>query len=150
MNDSQARSEPSYSDLRILFFCWKLRQHLSCEGSIWSFPSEPLFTVGFAKIKQLVQRGWIARRNRYESELHDDYSITLAGVQVIRDRELDYYRQMENTVDNQIGWTNSTSQTTLSESSKPSVPLPDSQGIWLLRRDAYNLMTEHRAEESQE
>jgi len=106
--------------------------------------------VGFAKIKQLVQRGWIARRNRYESELHDDYSITLAGVQVIRDRELDYYRQMENTVDNQIGWTNSTSQTTLSESSKPSVPLPDSQGIWLLRRDAYNLMTEHRAEESQE
>jgi hypothetical protein len=133
--------EPSFAELRALFYCWKLREPLSCEGYTWSFRKQPTFGILRPVIDSMVEQGWIRRINRYDNEAHDSYRITYEGMAVIRDREMEYYEQVERRVDEKIGWDKQHWQRDAIKVAVPvEVALPNQAGVWRRQTLRYGLV----------
>jgi len=134
-------AEVSFSGLRVLYHCWKLRDQLSCEGTTWSFRKRPSFAVGRPVIDELANGGLVRRVNRYDDAAHDSFRITNKGMTVIRDREPEYQSLLEEKFDESIRWTEpivpGVVETSLVTADPERVELPNGNGLWLRKRVIY-------------
>ncbi len=89
----------SYNELRALHFLWRLREPFRCEGEVWSFYREPTLAINRDTLKLWIRRGWIQRCYKYENPDHDEYSITLDGIQAAQGYESDFFKKIERKID---------------------------------------------------
>jgi hypothetical protein len=91
-------SQLSYNELRALYFLWKLREPLRCEGEVWSFYREPTVAISRDTLERMIGRGWLERCYKYDNAAHDDYRLSVDGIHAAEGYEADYLRQIERTI----------------------------------------------------
>lgn len=89
----------SYNELRILYFLWKLQEPLRCEGGVWSFYREPCVAINRDTLELMISRGWVQRCYKYDSPAHDEYGITVYGIQAAQGYEVDFFKKIERKID---------------------------------------------------
>ena len=89
---------PSYLELKVLHFMWKLADPLRCEGEYWSLYRAPSVIISRDTLRLMVGRGWLERTHKFESEDHDDYRINAEGLHAAEGYEQEYLGMIEGSI----------------------------------------------------
>jgi hypothetical protein len=138
-------TEPSYIELKTIYWLRVFSAPLVCRGSFWTFEREPRFAVAKETIGSLAGRCWIEPTHREEDAFRDDWKLTKDGEAASHE----FRGLLQQIVDRHIDWKIGKSQ---AKSSKIMVAdyaagiraievlLAASKGIWL--RDIRDVIAE--------
>lgn len=94
--------EIDFVEIRALYFLWKLRDPLRCEGERWSFYREPTVAISRARLDSMIQRGWLQRTYRLEIPEIDDYELTVYGLQAAQGYEGTLFKEIAKRIQSKL------------------------------------------------